>query len=108
MVMGEISPSLVPLRDRFIALNVARARDLVELADRIDMGQDAEASLLAIGEIVHKVAGVALTLGFPELGLRAAELDKIIIAFRGKEIALAAAWSQASPLMDALLPELLG
>ena len=66
MAMGEISPSLVPLRDRFIALNVARARDLVELADRIDRGQDAEASLLAIGEIVHKVAGVALTLGFPE------------------------------------------
>ena len=105
--MCDISPSLVPLRDRFVALNAVRARDLIVLADSIDRGQDAEASLLAIGEIVHKIAGVALTLGFPELGLRAAELDRIIIAFRGKSIALASAWSQGSPLLDTLLAELL-
>lgn len=104
--MADISPSLMPLRERFMALNAARARELTELRLRIETGQDAEASLLAIGDIVHKIAGVALTLGFPALGLRSMELDRLIIAFRKKEVSLALAWRQGAPILDAVMAEL--
>ncbi|WP_192931160.1 Hpt domain-containing protein [Gemmobacter serpentinus] len=104
--MADISPSLAPLRDRFIALNATRAKDLIELRNRIEQGRDPEASFLAMGEIVHKIAGVALTLGFPALGLRAMELDRVTIAFRKKEVGLALAWRQGAPILDAVLVEL--
>ncbi len=37
-------------------------------------------SLTEIGQICHKIAGTAATLGFPELGASAAKIDDFIIA----------------------------
>lgn len=98
-----ISTALLPLRARFIALNAERAAELSILRNRLKRDQASEASLLEIGDIVHKIAGVAATLGFAELGKLSLQLDRITMALRAEEVALAPAWLQAEPLLDQLI-----
>ncbi len=75
---GGVFDGIARVRVRFVAeLRVRRAR-LIELRSQlIDLPLCVEA-LKEIGQISHKIAGTAATLGFPVLGHSAAAIDGAI------------------------------
>ena len=101
--MADISPALYPLRNRFIEMSVQRSVELSELQQRVQKRLDPEAALGEIGEIVHKISGVAATLGFAEWGRLAAELDRTIHSFRTRQTSLDEAWRLAEPSLSTLI-----
>lgn len=104
--MTGLSPALLPLRARFVGLNPARVDELLGLRAQAAGGPDATRALLAIGEIAHKICGVAATLGFGRIGALAFDLDQAVIALRDRQSDAAAAWRNSQPLLDALIAAL--
>lgn len=104
--MDGVPTALLPLRMRFIEMNVARSAELSILRNRLKRDQDPEPSLLEIGDLVHKIAGVAATLGFAEMGRLALELDKLTTCLRLGELRVGQVWSEAEPVLDALIDEI--
>ena len=101
--MADISPALYPLRNRFIEMSVQRSSELAQLRQRVQLRHDPEAALGEIGEIVHKISGVAATLGFADWGRLAAELDRTIHSFRTRQTSLDDAWQLAEPSLGTLI-----
>ncbi|SEO33599.1 Hpt domain-containing protein [Pseudorhodobacter antarcticus] len=101
--MQEVLPALQPLRARFIEMSAYRSAELSNLKRRINLEGDPNAAMCEIGDIVHKISGVAATLGFPEWGLLAAELDGITNALQKQEISADEAWRRAEPSLDQLI-----
>lgn len=106
--MTGLSPALLPLRARFIDMNLSRADELLHLRQRIAAGQDAIRALLAIGDIAHKICGVAGTLGFERIGQLSFDLDQSIIALRNRQTDFVSAWRKSQPVLDALIAALRG
>ena len=67
------------------------------------LGQEPSDAMREIGEIVHKISGVAATLGLSSWGQLAAELDAITNALHKQEMSLEDAWWHAEPILDALI-----
>jgi HPt (histidine-containing phosphotransfer) domain-containing protein len=94
MNAGGMSAGMARIRARFIdELRVRRAR-IIDL--RTDLGTTSQThdALKEIGQISHKIAGTAKTLGFPALGALAGEIDDAI--------------DQRATSLDAPQPALLG
>ena len=101
--MQDLLPALQPLRARFVELSLSRSIELSRLRSRILLGQEPLVAMREIGEVVHKISGVAATLGFPAWGQLAAEIDLIINRLRKQEISLEVAFRSAEPMLDALI-----
>ncbi|MFX0543827.1 Hpt domain-containing protein [Roseovarius sp. S4756] len=72
------STGLLRIRTRFVdELDEKRLR-LAELRLQIQGQAPSHAALKEIGQICHKIAGTALTLGFPDLGASASAIDGAI------------------------------
>ena len=84
-------------------MSVLRSAELAELRQRVQLRRDPEAALGEIGDIVHKISGVAATLGFAEWGRLAAELDRIIHGFRLRQSSLDETWRLAEPSLGTLI-----
>lgn len=78
MNAGNMSAGIARIRARFIEeLRVRRTR-LIALRARLADETQADTALKEIGQISHKIAGTAKTLGFPALGTIAAAIDDAI------------------------------
>lgn len=106
--MQNVLPALQPLRDRFIVMSKLRAAELSALRNRMRQGQQPGAAICEIGEIVHKISGVAATLGFPQWGQLAAELDSTINLARKRQISMNDAWDISEPKLDTLIDLMVG
>lgn len=99
----KVSPALLPVRARFVELLLPRVMELERLRCRVNAGQDAVASVLAIGALVHKIGGVAGTLGFSRVGNLALQVDARISEGRKLQEPLALVWDGAEPVLEALM-----
>jgi len=106
MSARQVSAPLQALQARFVALNRERAAELAILEARASRGIDRVASLLAIGEIAHKIGGLAGTLGLPEIGATALRLDRAILPLHRGGVDPAALWDECAPLLSRLIADL--
>mgnify|MGYP003825020235 CR=1 FL=1 len=71
----ELRAAIAEVRERFIASLMAMVLDLEHQCTLLEDPAQSRAALETAGRMVHKVAGIAKNVGFPELGLQAANLD---------------------------------
>jgi HPt (histidine-containing phosphotransfer) domain-containing protein len=62
--------------DVFINLTEERIMRIETLAQAVHRGDDPAAALIEIAQISHKIAGVAGTLGYPEIGDTARSIER--------------------------------
>jgi len=72
--------SVAEVRQRFIDRAAQQVQDLDDLMDRIETRPDDRAALEAATHLVHKIAGVATTLGFEHMGELANRAESMLIA----------------------------
>lgn len=72
------SDPLAPIRQRFVATLTGHLKEIAILRRNASSPEEAREALRGVGLIAHRVAGVAATLGFEDLGRIAAALDQKI------------------------------
>jgi HPt (histidine-containing phosphotransfer) domain-containing protein len=77
---GAFEDSVRQIRRRFMERLDQQIEELDDCAVEIEQNQQASTALLAATEIVHRIAGVARTLGFPQLGHLAAEAEGTLLS----------------------------
>lgn len=82
-----ITTGLAKVRARFVTELHGRFRRIDQLRTQLEDHVGNREALREIGEISHKVAGTAATLGFPELGKCATLVDDLILSNPGVVIA---------------------
>lgn len=100
---SEMSDGLARIRARFVdELRVRHAR-LVELRSHVGGPDQSHSALMEIGQINHKIAGTAATLGFPELGVRAGAIDS---AIDQKNMAVTRPMPEVLDMIDRMISEM--
>lgn len=92
MIQQDISIRLEKVRTHFLNELEKQYRDVELLRDQLDQVADHSQTCREIGRICHKIAGTAATLGFPDLGHVAAEIDDFVAS-------LSTSWSEATSEM---------
>lgn len=100
-------PSLADIRARFIQANRARVEDLIGMREQMHARPDAIEPLRHIGDEAHKIAGVAATLGFREMGDCAMVIDRTVAAMGSREVMPAEARLRIGAALDQLIETML-
>lgn len=95
-----LADALAPVRRRFIELAEEHILRIEALRQNILAGREATLAARSIGQTAHRIAGVAATLGFVDLGLIAAKVDRQL-AETGTAPELR--WQRAADDVEALL-----
>jgi chemotaxis protein histidine kinase CheA len=105
-LIAAVPIELSPARDRFLDLVVKRIMLFEALRVDIQGGRNPRTALAGIISEVHKIAGVAATLGFAEAGERAVALEQQYRDGVKRKAPLIDLWPCIEPdliaLMDAL------
>lgn len=101
-----IAAALAPVRARFCALIVQRLMVLESFRVDFNCGRYPHKALVGIIEIVHKIAGVAETLGFPAAGQLAATLEQSASDGFQRQAPAKEIWRVVEPQLIALMDEL--
>ena len=102
----DIAPALYPIRDRFRSQIVERVIALEGLRINVENGKDPHAAMADIIAIVHKISGVAATLGFLNAGHLAAHLEQHYNEGINARATFVVLWPQVEPMLIALMDEL--
>ncbi|MEO8242461.1 MAG: Hpt domain-containing protein [bacterium] len=78
----QLDASLLPIRQAFLSTLIQRVIRFEALKQDLEAGQDMATALSGVANLAHKMAGVAETLGFGEIGIFAAEVDRAITGGR--------------------------
>ena len=84
-VASPLQDQLKVIRDRFIVLLADRRYELQDLRKHLENSEPNEDIYKQIQFIVHKIAGTAGTLGFPEFGQLALNTETIIVNHLSKQ-----------------------
>lgn len=82
MMQENISIRLQKVRTHFLIELEKQYHDVEMLRNQLDQVADPSEACSEIGRICHKIAGTAATLGFPDLGNVAAEIDDYVASLR--------------------------
>lgn len=74
-------PGLERIKARFLVILAERQQELKTLREAMDRPEHHEAALRQAQFILHKIAGTAGTLGFPEFGANARIIENQIIKY---------------------------
>lgn len=85
MTQPDFEGALARIRTRFLDRLGEQSAELRQLLERAESGADRRDSIKAFGAIAHKIAGLAKSVGFAELGQAALEADQAIIRWLGDE-----------------------
>ncbi len=96
----DVRPQLARIRIGFLVRLEERCLDMDRLANAIDANGVQPHLIDALSEHVHKISGVAATLGFARLGALAAKTDGLMT-----ELKLQKDWIAMRDLVEALLNE---
>ena len=72
---GPLAANLTAIRIHFVSELQKRLIELDSLRDGLETATDRKDRLSGLARIAHRLSGVCGTLGFPNLGLRAAEAE---------------------------------
>lgn len=78
MIQKNTTIKLGKIRAHFLSELEKQYLEVEMLRDRMDQVADHSETCHAIGRICHKIAGTAATLGFPDLGNIAAQIDDFV------------------------------
>ncbi len=99
-----LDPALVAVRNRFVDTLGDRILRLENLKHLIETGgHDPRAVLKAIGDTAHKIAGVAETLGFAEIGQLCVVVDRRILSGTAEQTPCRRLWAEVAGPLEALL-----
>lgn len=101
LFQNQVQTQVAQIRHRFLERLTDRCLDMEMLANSIDRTGVDIATVMAIRQHAHKIAGVAATLGFDRLGALAAETDACMARIDGQTD-----WTAARPLLESLLLEI--
>lgn len=79
---ATLPDALRPIRDRFLVALAERDAAVRAALASIEAGVRDDAAMEAARYAVHKTAGTAKTLGFPELGAAARACDDVLLTLR--------------------------
>lgn len=99
--------SLDDIRARFISANRARVDEFIGMRAQMDDRPDSLETLRLIGDEAHRIAGVAATLGFSEMGESAFTIDKTVVAMDAREITPLEARQRIGMALDRLIETML-
>jgi HPt (histidine-containing phosphotransfer) domain-containing protein len=102
----DIDSMIARIRSSFIASLIERSLILESLKAEVNSSQHPERALFAIGEIAHKMAGVAETLGLQRLGALSVKLDNLIGVARSSEQYSSKTWNSVEDVVEDLLDEM--
>lgn len=97
-----VIPALIPVRDRFLALILPRMLEFETLGRDIRSGQRPAQAIVEIGNLAHKIAGVAETLGFAVVGQCASAVDRRITIAKQAQHPVDAVWRDVEPMLESL------
>lgn len=100
------SPDFAPIRRRFIETIDDRIAMFEAMKMHLPDQPSAGEALSAIAAEAHKIAGVAETLGFGDVGRAALATEAAIAPFQARRMATADAWRAAQPHLETLLDAL--
>ncbi|MCD1625751.1 MAG: Hpt domain-containing protein [Paracoccaceae bacterium] len=89
----------------FVNLTTDRILRIEALKEAVHKGEEPVPSLTEIAQISHKIAGVAGTLGYPDIGDRARSVEQRLKSDLGTDEPLRS-WSTIAPDIEALLDAL--
>lgn len=89
----------------FVNLTTDRILRIETLAQAVRKGQDAPGAMVEIAQIAHQIAGVAGTLGYPEIGEDARQVEQRLKADLAAGDPLRH-WEENSEIIEALLDAL--
>lgn len=99
-----IDPALMIVRDRFVDSLAERILRFENLKIAIETGaHDPRAVLKAIADLAHKIAGVAGTLGFEDIGQLCMTLDRRIQNGTAAQTPCSRLWAEISEPLENLL-----
>ena len=75
--------ALAPVRARFIDALEDHILSFEALRQQAAAATDAQPSLDEIGKLAHRIAGIAGSVGFDDIGERASRVERCVIACRG-------------------------
>lgn len=102
----DISPALVGIRKRFCDMAVDRILAFESMKMAIEANRQPEHALDEIANLAHKITGVAATLGYPQAGQLAAEVEQTVRAGTSSGTSAHQTWTNVEPILEALLDEL--
>lgn len=82
MMHENILIRLQKVRTHFLTELEKQYHNVEMLRNQLDQVADPSETCMEIGRICHKIAGTAATLGFPDLGNVAAEIDDYVTSLR--------------------------
>lgn len=82
----NMSEGLARVRARFVEELDTRLARMTRLRTQLDNTDSFDAALNEIGQISHKIAGTAATLGFRDLGSEAADIDDLVMKHSQQDI----------------------
>ncbi len=85
MAKPDFEGALAKIRTRFLDRLREQSAELRQLLEQAESGAGRRDSIKAFGAIAHKIAGLAKSVGFAELGQAALEADQTIIRWLGDE-----------------------
>jgi HPt (histidine-containing phosphotransfer) domain-containing protein len=102
----DIAPSLVNIRKRFCEMAVDRILAFESMKMAIAANRQPEQALAEIANLAHKITGVAATLGYPQTGQLAADVELTVRAGVSSRAPSHQTWISVEPILEALLDEL--
>ena len=102
----RISPTLVGVQTRFREMIVDRILVFEAMKRAIETNHQPAQALDKIGDLAHKIAGVAATLGYPYAGQLAAGVEQAVRDGDAARKPTQETWGHLQPNLEALLDEL--
>lgn len=101
-----ISATLVPVQTRFREMIVDRILMFEAMKCAIEANDQPAQALDKIGDLAHKIAGVAATLGYPYAGQLATGVEQAVRDGDAAGRPTQETWGRLQPSLEALLDEL--
>lgn len=101
-----INAALVPMRTKFVGQMLSRLGQLEALRCAVNDGREPLPSMAEIGQIAHRMSGVAETLGFARIGRLSMEVDMQVAAALSTQGQVSQSWRSVEPLLEDLLDEM--
>ncbi len=100
---ATLDAALAPIRRSFLNTIIQRVLRFEAMKQNLEAGIEMTESLNAVANLAHKMAGVAATLGFGEIGTLAQDVDRTVTSGILSDKGPAATWLAVEDKLEALL-----
>jgi HPt (histidine-containing phosphotransfer) domain-containing protein len=106
LLNSVIPDALIPARARFCGMILQRIMTFESFRIEINTGDNPQKALTGIIELSHKIAGVAETLGFPDIGRLASAVEQMSSNGLERKVPVEELWHRVEPELVALMDQM--